>query len=322
MMPKISVIIPVYNVEEYLQECIDSVLSQTFTDFECIIIDDGSIDNSGRICDEYAIKDERIKVIHKKNGGVSSARNAGLDIAQGEWIAFIDSDDWVDDKYLGFLYNNAIQNNVDVSICGVKYFENRRFWCKNKNTFNNILTSKEAILLMFDWRKETLGCGISGRLIRKQLIDINNIRYNKAIKNGEDGLFFWEVFKFANKIYYSPQPYYFYRQISSSASHQIGFTLTNKSKIASYDIIYEKEQDLEIRHKIFELKIIIIYAFCVSCVINNKNDDAFKENMFLLKKYIFNRILPWKIRIKIFLLEYLPFLVYLKNLLQRRKGIR
>jgi glycosyltransferase involved in cell wall biosynthesis len=85
-MPKISVIVPVYNVEKYLAKCIDSILEQKFTDFECILINDGSPDNSPAICDEYAKKDERIKVIHKENGGVSSARNAGLDVAQGEWI--------------------------------------------------------------------------------------------------------------------------------------------------------------------------------------------------------------------------------------------
>jgi len=119
-MPKISVIVPVYNVEKYLAKCIDSILAQTFTDFECILINDGSPDNSPAICDEYAKKDERMKVIHKENGGVSSARNTGLDIAQGEWITFADSDDWVDENYLELMYSNAIKNNCDLSICGFK----------------------------------------------------------------------------------------------------------------------------------------------------------------------------------------------------------
>ena len=96
--PKISVIIPVYNAESTLRRCVDSVLAQTFTDFECLLINDGSKDKSGEICDEYAIRDSRIKVFHKENGGVSSARNVGLDNATGEWIAFVDSDDWVGEK--------------------------------------------------------------------------------------------------------------------------------------------------------------------------------------------------------------------------------
>ena len=98
--PIISVIVPVYNVEQYLPRCIDSILAQTFTDFELLLIDDGSKDKSGAICDAYARKDPRIRVFHKPNGGVSSARNMGLDNAKGEWIAFVDSDDWVNEDFL------------------------------------------------------------------------------------------------------------------------------------------------------------------------------------------------------------------------------
>ena len=98
--PEVSIIVPVYNVEKYLPRCIDSILAQTSTNFELILIDDGSTDKSGMICDEYAKKDNRIKVFHKENGGVSSARNIGLDNASGEWLAFIDPDDAVDKEYL------------------------------------------------------------------------------------------------------------------------------------------------------------------------------------------------------------------------------
>lgn len=110
--PKISVIVPVYNVEQYLPRCIDSILTQTFTDFELLLIDDGSKDNSGKICDEYAARDGRVMVIHKENGGVSSARNIGLDRAKGQWVCFCDSDDWVDEDFLGTFYN--MQNDGDM----------------------------------------------------------------------------------------------------------------------------------------------------------------------------------------------------------------
>ena len=99
-MPIMSVIVPVYNTEQYLHRCIDSILTQTYTDFELLLIDDGSKDKSGDICDEYALKDSRIRVFHKENGGVSSARNLGLDNAAGEWITFVDSDDWIIESYL------------------------------------------------------------------------------------------------------------------------------------------------------------------------------------------------------------------------------
>lgn len=103
--PKISVIVPVYNAEKYLQCCVDSILAQTFTDFELLLIDDGSRDRSGEICDEYARKDVRVKVFHKENGGASAARNLGLDHANGYYVAFVDSDDYLSAEYLHSFYN-------------------------------------------------------------------------------------------------------------------------------------------------------------------------------------------------------------------------
>ena len=100
MNPKLSIIVPVYNVEQYLDKCIKSILNQTFKDFELILVDDGSIDNSGEICDEYAKKDSRVKVIHKKNGGLAAARNTGLIIARGDYVGFVDSDDWIEPRYV------------------------------------------------------------------------------------------------------------------------------------------------------------------------------------------------------------------------------
>lgn len=124
-MPRITVIVPVYKVEPYLRRCVDSILAQTFTDFELILVDDGSPDNSGAICDEYAKKDARVHVIHQENGGLSAARNAGLDWAfacsNSEWISFIDSDDWVEKEYLDVLFKLVISNEVQCSVCGYSF---------------------------------------------------------------------------------------------------------------------------------------------------------------------------------------------------------
>lgn len=121
-MPKISIIVPVYKVENYLNRCVDSILKQTVSDFELILIDDGSPDNCGIICEEYAQKDPRVVVIHQENGGLSAARNAGIDWAftnsESEWLTFIDSDDWVHPQYLERLLNAALIHNVSVSVCG------------------------------------------------------------------------------------------------------------------------------------------------------------------------------------------------------------
>ena len=122
-MPSISVVVPVYMVEAYLRRCVDSVLAQTFSDFELILVDDGSPDNCGAICDEYAERDSRVRVIHQANGGLSAARNAGIDWAfahsDSRWLTFIDSDDWILPRYLEVLFKAAIDNQAGVSICGL-----------------------------------------------------------------------------------------------------------------------------------------------------------------------------------------------------------
>ena len=117
--PKVSVIVPVYNVEKLLQRCIDSILAQTFTDFELLLIDDGSKDKSGEICDEYAANDDRIIVIHKDNGGVAEARNAGLRAARGELIGFVDADDWLAPEMYAILYDNMLKEDADISAGGI-----------------------------------------------------------------------------------------------------------------------------------------------------------------------------------------------------------
>ena len=109
----ISIIIPVYNVEEYIEQCIQSVINQTYKKLEIILIDDGSLDKSGKICDAYADRDKRIIVIHKENGGLSDARNKGIDIASGEYITFVDSDDYVEDSFIEDLYTTLINNNAE-----------------------------------------------------------------------------------------------------------------------------------------------------------------------------------------------------------------
>jgi len=120
-MSQISVIIPVYNVESYLHRCVDSILEQTFSDFELILVDDGSPDNCGKICDDYAVKDGRVHVIHQKNGGLSAARNAGIDWvfanSDSQWLTFVDSDDWIHPQMLELLLHSALSHNVKVSVC-------------------------------------------------------------------------------------------------------------------------------------------------------------------------------------------------------------
>jgi glycosyltransferase involved in cell wall biosynthesis len=120
----VSVIVPIYNVEQYLNRCVDSIINQTYKNLEIILVDDGSPDKCGQICDEYALKDSRIVVIHKENGGLSDARNAGIEKATGEYLSFVDSDDWIEPEMIETLYNACISNSVKMACAGMYYIDN------------------------------------------------------------------------------------------------------------------------------------------------------------------------------------------------------
>ncbi|MBR5438689.1 MAG: glycosyltransferase family 2 protein [Clostridia bacterium] len=191
----ISVIVPVYNVQKYLPRCIESVLNQTYKNFELILVDDGSPDNCGAICDEYAKKDDRIKVIHKQNGGVSSARNAGIKIAQGEFINFIDSDDWIPNDSLENMINLQKENNVDLVCCTYERHlpNNKIVSVKFCDKFLNIekVDHEEINILLSD-----LFRGPWTKLYKSSIIKVNNILFEENVKIGEDTIF---VYSYLNK---------------------------------------------------------------------------------------------------------------------------
>ena len=157
-MPKITVIVPVYKVENYINKCVDSILSQSFQDFDLVLVDDGSPDTCPRICDAYAEKDGRIKVIHKENGGLSDARNAGIDWAMdnsdSQWLAFVDSDDWLHEDYLKTLYDTAIKENADLVVCDfVRVNEQGENIDKNHCFPNCVIEKKTELYETVFWGK-------------------------------------------------------------------------------------------------------------------------------------------------------------------------
>ena len=196
MIPKISIIVPVYNVEPYIHRCVDSILKQTFIDFELILVDDGSPDNCGAICDDYASKDSRIVVIHKENGGVSSARNAGLDLAKGEFVTFCDSDDYLENSWLEMLYNELQKCHADVVNATFKlvdgngliirkveheynYYDIREFSDKTEFLIEKILGGKA-----------NLGWEVWTRLFKSSIIRANNIHFCETCENFAEDLGF------------------------------------------------------------------------------------------------------------------------------------
>lgn len=151
--PEISVIVPIYNVEKYLNRCVDSVLGQTFSDLEVLLVDDGSPDGCGAVCDEYAAKDARVRVIHKPNGGLSSARNAGLEVAAGRWIAFADSDDWLDSDMLEILHTAALKHGAQIAECSYRRIYRGRTEEETLCTGACMeATNVDALGEMYDWK--------------------------------------------------------------------------------------------------------------------------------------------------------------------------
>ncbi|MCH5172292.1 MAG: glycosyltransferase family 2 protein [Erysipelotrichales bacterium] len=293
----ISVIIPVYNVAPYLNTCLDSVINQTYKNLEIIIVDDGSTDESGSICEDYAKIDSCIKVIHKKNAGLSSARNVGLEHAKGEWIFFIDSDDWFDTNTLSNLYEFAIRNQCDIVQCNHYYaydtYHLYRLANKKEKKFN-ILDRKEAMhqLIINDRIKNFAW----GKLYKTDLI--RDIKFPEG-KFFEDS--FWQqlVFHRASKIGIIDTPYYFYRQrkdsISGQSSPKIYDLLEGYNKRLEFVLKNYPEYSLLMEKKYKELK---------KNITQNTNDNFF-SSLLILPKKIYNRLLHFgKYKRKIYETSY------------------
>ena len=226
MIYLISIIVPVYNVEKYLKKCIQSIINQTYKNLEIILVDDGSSDNSGKICDEFAQKDNRIKVIHKTNSGLSDARNAGLDVMSGEWVSFVDSDDFVSPYYIENLLNLSLKTNSDISITSFKYvFENNEDGISAKIDENDsVLTHEKDEFLSQIFYSKLYDIGATRKLFKKELF--NGLRFPKG-EISEDLAIIPYVFKNANKVVFCDKKDYFYLLRSDSISRTNVFSQKN-----------------------------------------------------------------------------------------------
>ena len=260
-MPKISIIIPVYNAEKFLAKCLDSVLMQTFTDFECILINDGSLDNSPAICAEYSEKDARIKIIHKNNGGASSARNAGLDIALGEWIIFIDSDDWVHNNYLELLLTNALNNNCKLSICD-KHYISEESSVKNLSHYSITFFDKDsAKKALFTSKK--IGTETVCKLIKREYI--YDIRFDTSIIVCEDGLFWFEIISKMNasdRIVYDSTPCYSYLRHENAITRSSAMIDNHMTIFSATKKMIQSETNKEIKKIIKSYETRIASGLC------------------------------------------------------------
>lgn len=316
----ISIIIPVYNVEKYVRRCLDSITLQTYTNLEIIIVNDGSTDNSKNICEEYVSKDNRIKMINQNNFGLSSARNVGIELANGKYIAFVDSDDFVDLNYIKSMYDEASINNTDIVCCDFNYIdEDDKKWTRidrdNKYYFNmeaidDIIIGKQYTEVM-TWNK----------LYKLDLFITNNIRFPVG-KLNEDNFTTYKLYYYSNKISLINDKLYYYFQRKNSI-------MNSKFNIKRLDILevtfemreFFKDKNIDLNDKIDS------YDFAIkSNLLNKMIRDNFNgsEKIKLIdsiyknkKKYINNQYISGKFKLSIILIgkkaKFYAFILKLKD---------
>lgn len=283
----ISVIVPVYNVEKYLERCIDSILKQTYSDLEILLIDDGSSDNSGKICDEYAKKDNRIKVIHKKNGGISDVRNVGIENAKGDYIGFVDSDDYIADDMFETLYKLSNENNADISIVSFyEMYNGKLIGVRDDKTLTKMDKQEALKELLIDTNIQSY---MWNKLFKKELFD--NLRFPLG-KNFEDIATVLLIFERANKVVLLQDPkYYYLRRDDSIVGHR-----TNKTYLDYLEVVYDKYLYLKDKYPKIEVYnaynyvINMIWVYTIICAFDlddvfNNYDRDYNLLVEIMKKY-------------------------------------
>ena len=309
----ISIIIPVYNVQAYLDECVCSVVEQSYRDLEIILVDDGSTDNSSGMCDGWAEKDRRIRVVHKPNGGLSSARNAGLDVAKGDYIAFVDSDDFIAPSMYADLLAVCEKNpDADIIGCGIAQFSDKDYSVVSPflGLYNQKFTPLEY------WKrvlKHKIDNAVCNKLYRKSTI--GEIRFQEGIIN-EDILFNLEVSRNVNYLVYVSDTYYKYRLRTGSITRQANPRLFDFIDNAFYlkKVLLEKMKYPLAR----EVEGYLYHEMtnCISTVEKYHSAQKYRQQIKECKKYILNRPLMsfgdscWSVKqkVKFFLVSYLPSL--------------
>ena len=250
----VSVIIPAYNIEDYIGRCLDSIILQTYKNLEIIVVDDGSRDHTGEILDNYAKKDRRIKVIHKENGGVSSARNKGIEAAEGDYIGFIDGDDFIEPEMYKILLDLLEEENADIAHCGYQMvFPDRVDYYHNTGK-KKIQTTEEGLKDLLSG--EMIEPGLVNKLYKKELI--KNCRLDETVKINEDLLMNYQLFKLSQKsVYYDITPY--------------SYMIRSSSATGANSLITKREDSLRVLNQIKD-----------DCINNNLLSIIYKRYIYLL----------------------------------------
>ena len=321
-MPKLSVIVPVYNTEKYLRECVDSILAQTFEDFELILVNDGSTDGSGAICDEYAAKDARIQVIHQQNGGITVARKSGVRVAQGEYVTFVDSDDWIEREMYATMLECGKEAAPDVVICGMlmetsKGIVPRKEIIKAGFYDKNRMQKELYPIMLFDFAHcmPAIAPSLCNKLFRRQLLECVIIPVNDTITYGEDALCTYACLLDAESICVVEKTLYHYRNHAESVSNGYSFSLLEKFSLLIAELrcqFQEREYDLEnqlsgyiARHSLECIRNELLYHTGVTFKEKKERINRFVDDLLLTKaiRYAILRIKDQKTIIKMVLVR-------------------
>lgn len=293
----ITIIVPVYNIENYITRCIESVINQTYKNLEIILVDDGSKDNSGKICDEYEKKDERIRVIHKINGGLSDARNAGIEQARGILITFLDGDDYIEENHIEYLYNMLIKYNADISVCQFKiiYENEEEKILKLKKNKERVLDNVKALeIMLYNKRFCNSTCT---KLYKKELFD--NIQFPKGKLYEDLGTTYKLIEKCKKLVYGNLQTY--------------NYLINRKDSIINRKFDERRMEAIEFAKEILEFvenkypnikkaAIARLYMECIFTIVQIDEEEKYKENIEEIYKYLnmyrVNILLNNKIQIK------------------------
>lgn len=293
-MPVVSIIVPVYNAEKTLNKCVDSILNQTFQDWELLLIDDGSTDRSGELCNEYAAKDQRIKVFHKKNGGVSSARNIGLDHAKGQWVTFVDCDDWIVDSALDIDYDETNEDLLLFSFYSISLGKKQL-----KKLDQCVLSNKDEL---HSFCKELLVCTILrspwSKMFKREII--GRTRFDEYIKVGEDTLFMLDYLKEIQTCRVFDNVFYVYNECSMPSKYKLSI----EEAVYTMEKLFQSYDMLAITNELVEKYIFLDYKlYCYKDICERHN--LWFNNALVCKYY--NRVKKYfgvNYRIRYHLLSY------------------
>ncbi len=304
----ISIIIPVYNVEKYISECLNSILNQTTKNFELIIVDDGSTDNSYSICDSFRSQHENIKLFHKKNGGVSSARNFALDHVSGDYIYFIDPDDYLNKNAFEIMLSNMGNNDL-LTFNWKQVYKNHEIVCGVKESF--VIDLKDAIQLCIKTENSFSGY-LWNKLFVSKIIKENGLKFDSSISICEDQLFVIEYLRKCNRIKSITDVLYNYRMRSSAASKKFNI-VKYSSMLKSYETIIDTLKQLNLKGKEF-----IEYEYLFNYYLYKKIFDANKINiseeiLFDYKNVLKSKLLSFKKRKDLFWVKNCNILFRIRN---------